>query len=175
MKRTKTKKVTDKKYTCQTCSKKFVPKRKPRKTILCPSCKRKPTKFKCVECGTEEKPTKHSRKKSFLCKDCRKKQRAFNKVLSDKTSVAVEGIRDYLVEKEFKISTSGIPYKQYGGTRVSIGTVCGKPLFVVKTTTDSNCYMDTSVIKVLPKDAVIDLKPIINTIKELWGDSYGGG
>lgn len=166
----KAKKVKDPKYVCQECAKEFKPKRKPRKKVVCPSCQKKPTKFNCVECGAEEKPTKHSRKKSFLCKGCRKKQKVFNKVLSDKTSISVENITEYLIEKQFELSPSGIPYKHYGGIRVSVGDICGKPLFLVKSRAESNCYIDSSIIKALPKDAVIELKPIINTIKNLWGN-----
>ncbi|MCK5612763.1 hypothetical protein KAR91_63405 [Candidatus Pacearchaeota archaeon] len=157
------------KYTCNECSKKFVPKRKPRKTILCPKCKRAPKKFTCVICGEKEKPLKNSRKKTFLCKSCRQDKKAFTKIKSSKERLPLEEFTTYLTDKEFLLSSTGIPYKYYGNIRVSIGNTTDIPLIVVKQGNDSTqCYNGTAVETALPDEAIMDLKPIINTIGDLW-------
>ena len=157
------------KYKCDECSKKFVPKRKPRKTILCPKCKRAPKKFTCVTCGEKEKPLKNSRKKTFLCKSCRQDRKAFTKIKSSKERIPLEDFTTYLTDKEFLFSSTGIPYKYYDGLRVSIGNVCDIPLIVVKQGTESTqCFNSSGVESILPDEAICDLKPIINTVGDLW-------
>ena len=158
------------KYKCSECSRSFVPKRKPRKTILCPKCKRSPKKFACVICGEKEKPLKNSRKKTFLCKSCRQDRKAFNKIKSSKERIPQENFTTYLVEREFLLSPTGIPYKFYGGSiRVSIGGLTDIPLVIIKHGNDgTQCYNSSAVESVLPDEAIIDLKPIINTIGDLW-------
>ena len=157
------------KHKCEECSKKFVPKRKPRKKVICPKCKSGPKKFTCVDCGTREKPLKNSRKKTFLCKVCRVEQKALNKLKSSKEKIDVSEIINYLLEKDFLLSTTGIPYKFYGGIRVSVGSTCDIPLIVVKqASNDIQCYNGRTVEAVLPDEAICDLKPVINTIGALW-------
>ena len=158
------------KYKCTNCSKKFVPKRKPRKTILCPKCKRAPKKFTCVTCGEKEKPLKNSRKKTFLCKSCRQDRKAFTKIKSSKERLPLEDFTTYLIDKEFLFSSTGIPYKFYGGSiRVSIGHLTDLPLIIVKRGNDgTQCYNNSSVESSLPDEAIMDLKPIVNTIGDLW-------
>ena len=157
------------KHKCEECSKNFIPKRKPRKKVICPKCKSGPKKFACVNCGTREKPLKNSRKKTFLCKLCRLERKAFNKVKSSKEKIDVSEITNYLLEKDFSLSTTGIPYKLYGEIRVSIGYTCDIPLIVVKQASNgTQCYNNSGVEAVLPDEAICDLKPVINTIGALW-------
>ena len=158
------------KYKCDECSKKFVPKRKPRKTILCPKCRRAPKKFTCVICGEKEKPLKNSRKKTFLCKSCRQDRKEFNKIKSSKERIPLEEFTTYLTEKEFLFSTTGIPYKYYSDIRVSIGSTTDIPLVVINISREgTQCYNTITAIEAaLPDEAILDLKPIINTIGDLW-------
>ena len=157
------------KHKCEECGKNFIPKRKPRKKVICPKCKSGPKKFTCVNCGTREKPLKNSRKKTFLCKVCRLERKAFNKIKSSKEKIDVNEITNYLLEKDFTLSTTGIPYKYYGSIRVSVGNACDIPLIIVKqASNDTQCYNNSGVEAVLPDEAICDLKPVINTIGALW-------
>lgn len=158
------------KYNCSVCSKKFSPKRKPRGKPICPACKRAPKKFACVTCGAQEKPLKNSRKKTFLCKSCRQNKKAFAKIKSSKERIPQENFTTYLIEREFLLSSTGIPYKYYdGGIRVSISSLLDSPLVMVKHGNDgTQCYTSNSVESVLPDEAIIDLKLVINTIGDLW-------
>ena len=159
------------KHKCEECGKNFIPKRKPRKKIICPKCKSGPKKFTCVSCGTIEKPLKNSRKKTFLCKICRLERKEFNKIKSSKERIPLEEFTTYLTDKEFLFSSTGIPYKFYANTRVSIGHLNDIPLIIVKRANESTqCFTNSGVETVLPDEAIMDLKPIINTIDALWGE-----
>ena len=158
-------------YKCGECGEEFLPTRKPRKTILCPSCKALPKKFTCVVCRGQEIPLKNSRKKTFLCKSCRKDRKAFNKIKSSKEKIPLEDFTTYLLSKDFLLSSTGIPYKFYSsGIRVSIGYLTGVPLIIVKTANEGiQCYNGNSATEsALPDEVIMDVKPILNTIGALW-------
>jgi len=155
------------KHKCEECGKNFIPKRKPRKKVICPKCKSGPKKFSCVNCGTREKPLKNSRKKTFLCKVCRVERKAFNKIKSSKEKIDVNEIINYLLEKGFSLSTTGIPYKIYGEIRISV-SLRDRPLIIIKDTVGSQCYINSGIEAVLPDMAICELKPIINTVSYLW-------
>ena len=46
--------------------------------------------------------------------------------------------------------------------------MCGAPALMVKDKYDSVCYTDKSILYNIPKEAIIDLKKVINTIDMLW-------
>jgi len=193
-------KIKKERCVCQKCSKSFTPERKPRKIVVCPSCKKKPkkfictvckeekkppknsrektfvcaacrkqpVKFKCTGCGAIEKPAKNSRKKTFLCKECRLNKKKLNKVIRSNKTINIDEITNFLEGINFQFSKKGIPYKYYGNIRISISASCGKFTMIVTNGAGSDCYIDTSIQKVLPTLAVIELKPVINTINKLW-------
>ena len=155
------------KQDCTICEKPFKPQRKLRKNIVCPKCK-EGKKLKCTSCGKIAKSKKNDRKKTFLCSECLKDYKKTEKLLKTKKTIDVENINEFLLEKEFLLSTTGIPYKYYGNTRISLGTACSLPLLVVSSRNGTDCYIDSSIEKVLNKEILLELKVVINTIIDLW-------
>ena len=160
------------KQECTICEKPFKPQRKLRKNIVCPKCK-DGKKLKCTECGKIAKSKKNDRKKTFLCSGCAKDYRKTEKLLKTKKTIDAENIKEFLLEKEFVLSKTGIPYKHYGNKRVSLGNACSLPLLVVSSRDSSDCYIDSSIEKVLSKEILLELKVVINTIITLWKTNGG--
>lgn len=125
-------------------------------------------KYKCIKCGIEEVPIKFMRKKNFLCSSCKVIENDIQEVLNNDDILEKENIADYLIQKGYNISPKGILYKYYNKLRVSLNTACGSTLLLIADNNENMCFTDSSIIKYLPKEAILDLKKVINTIEYLW-------
>lgn len=128
--------------------------------------------YKCTKCDIEESPLKFERKKSFLCASCKVIENDIQEILGNNDILEKEDIIKYLVQCGFSISPKGIPYKWYttgkNTLRVSLSVSCGSPMLLIMDKSDNICFTDSSIIKHLPREAVLDLKKVINTIEYLW-------
>lgn len=124
--------------------------------------------YKCTKCGKEEEPLKFMRAKTFLCADCTKDRKDVEEICNDTAVIDKEQIKEYLLEKNYLVSATGIPYKQYGKHRIALSKTCNKPLLIVRYLDEMTPYTDSSILKYIPEEAIIDLKKVINTIEVLW-------
>lgn len=124
--------------------------------------------YTCKKCGTQEEPPKFAREKAFLCKECSKNEEEIEKICNDEGEVKEAEIVAYLESKDFVLSKTGIPYKSYDNIRISLSNICGVPALMVKDKYDNMCYTDRSIVYHIPKEAIMDLKKVINTIDKLW-------
>lgn len=128
-----------------------------------------PKYLQCTICKAIEDAPKHSHQKTFLCKKCNEIKLMEDLLYNSEEVLAINQIEEFLIIKGFSKSPTGILYKTYSkDVRISVNTLGTMPIITVKSSNNSYTCTTTKLIKHLSRNIIIEIKPIINTIINLW-------
>lgn len=128
--------------------------------------------LQCTICKAIELAPKFSHQKTFLCKKCNELKVAEDLLYNSEEVLPINQIEEFLVTKGFSKSVTGILYKEYSkNLRISINISHSIPTITIKDGYSSHIYIANKILKFLPRNIVIETKPVINTIINLWSQN----